>query len=626
MSPSSGGAVNLCDGVTCDDGNLCTDDSCEPTMGCVFANNALLCNDANACTQNDVCSAGACVGTPIVCFDDDPCTSDECVAETGCSFSVFDGPCEDGDFCTVGDSCVAATCASGAPVSCDDQSSCTSDACNPLIGCTYANLCDIRATCTAGACECMAGYVGDGYECAQASQECGDGACADNETHLTCPADCDCDLVVIVEEALARVLAGSLFTYLDDLEAEGLRGSVQPWTPETVEALKSFIFAQVDKCGAEGVFLIGNMPAAWYEQTAFDTHEEFPMDLYLQDRDAVWGDADGDGIYDAHSELELDIYLSRLQTLPDPEECVSSRSFPTCPSTHDPGGALYASEACIEHCPSGFVTQSWSPDVECCGTYFLKRYFNRLHEYRTLGSLVNESAFVFTDDSWWAWGRPFRLGSIYSTVHIVNELSETTREKYVEMLIGGGSEFVYHWIHATPNDLLIYVDDTYQPIHPTQIGWSPYLPPALTCNFEASFVNMFSCEAARFTVPTVGMAMAFQTDFGLAIVGSTKRGGIWNPDLLHANLGQGVPWGEAYRLWYNNAGYTDDEWHLGMALLGDPILKLTGDITGLMKLGPEQAHSPEDIEALRQSTIDRPRLEELDTFEEYREANPQFFD
>ncbi|MBT8470698.1 MAG: hypothetical protein KJN97_18270, partial [Deltaproteobacteria bacterium] len=509
---------------------------------------------------------------------------------------------------------------------CDDQSSCTSDLCNPLIGCTYANLCDIRARCIAGACECMAGYVGDGYECGQGPPHCGDGACGDTETHVTCAADCNCDLVVIVEEALTKVLANRLFTYLDDLEAEGLRGSVQPWTPGTVEELKSFIFAQVDKCGAQGVFLIGNMPAAWYEQTAFDTDEEFPIDLYLQDRDAVWGDADGDGIYDTHSDLELDVYLSRLQTLPDPEECVSSSSFPTCPASYDPGAALYASEACIEHCPSGFVAQSWTPAVECCGTFFLKRYFDRLHEYRTSGSLVNESAFVFTDDSWWTWGRPFGLDSIYSTVDIVTELSETTREKYVEMLIGGGAEFVYHWIHATPDNLLIYVDDTCYPIHRTQIGWSPHLSPSLTYNFEASFVNMFSCEAARFTVPNIGMAMAFQTDFGLAILGSTKKGGIWNPDLLHANLARGLPWGEAYRLWYNNTGYTDDEWHLGMALLGDPSLTLTGDRTGLMKLDPERAHSPEYIEALRQSIIDRPQLEELDTFEEYREANPQFFD
>jgi hypothetical protein len=367
------------------------------------------------------------------------------------------------------------------------------------------------------------------------------------------------------------------------------------------------------------------MPAAWYEQTAFDTGEEFTTDLFLQDRDAVWGDTDGDGIYDTHSELELDIYLSRLQTLPDPAECLSSPSFPNCPPVYDPSDPFYASEACVEHCPSGFVTQSWSPDVECCGPFFLRRYFDRLHEYRTRGSLVDESALVFTDDYWWAWARRFGLDSIYSTIHLASEPSDTTRETYVEMLIGGGSEFVYHWIHSTPDKLLIYVDDTAHPIHRTQIGWSPHLQPASTYNFEASFFNMFSCEAARFTVPNVGMAMVFQTDFGLAIVGSTKPGGIWNPDLFHANLAQGAPWGEAYRHWYNDVGYADDEWHLGTVLLGDPLLTLSGDVTRRMELSGQDTPNPQDIAALRQSIVDRPQPAELDSFEDYRESNPQFF-
>ena len=62
-----------------------------------------------------------------------------------------------------------------------------------------------------------------------------------------------------------------------------------------------------------------------------------------------------------------------------------------------------------------------------------------------------------------------------------------------------------------------------------------------------------------------------------------------------------------------------------MVLFGDPLLTLFGDVTGLMKLSQQEAPSSEDIEALRQSMIDRPQLEELDTFEEYRESNPEFF-
>ncbi len=48
----------------CDDTNPCTNDSC--TGGaCVHANNDVSCDDGNACTTSDMCSSGACTGTPI---------------------------------------------------------------------------------------------------------------------------------------------------------------------------------------------------------------------------------------------------------------------------------------------------------------------------------------------------------------------------------------------------------------------------------------------------------------------------------------------------------------------------------------------------------------------------------
>jgi hypothetical protein len=40
----------------CNDGELCTTDSCDAKTGCVFANNTAPCNDGNACTK-DLCSS-----------------------------------------------------------------------------------------------------------------------------------------------------------------------------------------------------------------------------------------------------------------------------------------------------------------------------------------------------------------------------------------------------------------------------------------------------------------------------------------------------------------------------------------------------------------------------------------
>jgi len=70
--------------MVCDDGNDCTDDSCDAVAGCLYVNNAVPCNDGNACTVGDACSLGSCVGgMPKTCDDADPCTEDACDPASG---------------------------------------------------------------------------------------------------------------------------------------------------------------------------------------------------------------------------------------------------------------------------------------------------------------------------------------------------------------------------------------------------------------------------------------------------------------------------------------------------------------------------------------------------------------
>ncbi|MBK8913180.1 MAG: hypothetical protein IPM64_01030 [Phycisphaerales bacterium] len=75
--------------VVCDDGNPCTTDTCNPATGlCVFTPvpDGTPCNDGNACTGPDRCIGGNCTGAPIVCDDGNPCTDDSCNPATGCVF------------------------------------------------------------------------------------------------------------------------------------------------------------------------------------------------------------------------------------------------------------------------------------------------------------------------------------------------------------------------------------------------------------------------------------------------------------------------------------------------------------------------------------------------------------
>ncbi len=127
----------------------CTSDSCnETTDSCVHNPNASLCNDGNACTD------------------------DSCDAVLGCQYANNTTACSDGNSCTTGDVCSAGTCVGGPPPSCDDGIACTTDGCSTSTGCTHVDGCPGGQTCnhTTGVCESgpvtatfqqdVSGYVG----------------------------------------------------------------------------------------------------------------------------------------------------------------------------------------------------------------------------------------------------------------------------------------------------------------------------------------------------------------------------------------------------------------------------------------------------------------------------------
>ena len=110
----------LCKGksLICDDKNPCTDDGCDPLLGCGKADNQDKCDDGNACTALDICGGGKCAGLALVpkvdCDDGNACTTDACDVKQGCVHTDNVAACEDGNLCTVGDTCAAKVCVAGA--------------------------------------------------------------------------------------------------------------------------------------------------------------------------------------------------------------------------------------------------------------------------------------------------------------------------------------------------------------------------------------------------------------------------------------------------------------------------------------------------------------------------------
>lgn len=182
--------------LNCDDENVCTLDTCDPELGCVYVASLEGCDDGDPCNGVETCDGNnACIAGPApecgdgttngACgeecddggtLDGDGCSA-ECLAEevactldtdcedsNACSDNVCEGglcaypfntlACDDGDACSSGDACNLGACL-GSPLSCDDGVECTEDTCDSASGCAYAlqdALCDDGKVCTSDAC------------------------------------------------------------------------------------------------------------------------------------------------------------------------------------------------------------------------------------------------------------------------------------------------------------------------------------------------------------------------------------------------------------------------------------------------------------------------------------------
>lgn len=189
--------------AACDDGNPCTVEHCDPVAGCVVEPlpDQSPCSDGSVCTVGDVCQGGQCVapGPPLACDDGDPCTDDTCDPLVGCRY--LENPaacpcssggvpadagtrCVDGDGCTVGETCNGAgACTGAAPLDCNDGDGCTADACGSGVCVHMDNLCPTSCTGQANGTPCS-----DGRPCTRGT--CQAGACVG--TPVTCGDGAPC--------------------------------------------------------------------------------------------------------------------------------------------------------------------------------------------------------------------------------------------------------------------------------------------------------------------------------------------------------------------------------------------------------------------------------------------------
>lgn len=204
----------------CDDGNVCTEDSCpevggacahKPVEGCCTVDTD--CADQSVCTE-DSCDAAmnTCVFTALPnccissdqCDDGNKCTADICESLGGaCKFVQIEGCCTNDDDCKKGNVCSAAKCnaqnfCEGGTVpgccfndsDCADTDLCTNDVCDLANGtCTNTKIagccsddteCDDKDVCTNDTC------TGPGGTCVASPRA---GCCTDQSPEVG--QDCD---------------------------------------------------------------------------------------------------------------------------------------------------------------------------------------------------------------------------------------------------------------------------------------------------------------------------------------------------------------------------------------------------------------------------------------------------
>jgi hypothetical protein len=167
--------------VLCDDGKVCTTDTCDETQKtCVYNSVAVSGKEglpgSAACLdgQDNDCDSlvdlqdSDCQGckNDTDCDDNNSCTSDVCNAQKICENNrkSDNALCDDGLYCNGTETCHSGVCASGIAPVCDDNNSCTSDVCDEsakrcahslLQGCQTCLIpsdCDDGNSCTTDTC------------------------------------------------------------------------------------------------------------------------------------------------------------------------------------------------------------------------------------------------------------------------------------------------------------------------------------------------------------------------------------------------------------------------------------------------------------------------------------------
>ena len=335
------------------------------------------------------------------------------------------------------------------------------------------------------------------------------------------------DLLILVEQSIYSGIQSNLSVYVNDAVVAGYTVQVSIYSGGDPTSIRDYVRNNISygNNNENGCLLVGDIPAAWYEiYGCWDSYnEEFPCDLYYMDLDGTWGDSDIDGIFDTHTgNTAPEIWVGRLK----------------------------------------------ADNIDGDEVSLLNSYFSKNHNYKTGSLVVQKKPLIYIDDDWdyMASSIDNCFSKIYSEREVVSDEATTNADDYKARL-AQPHEWVHVHCHGNPGGHTFKIPDNVWDGSVLSSDYRSINPPTF-------FYNFFVCSGARFTTSNYLAGSSIFNDYGLLAVGSTKTGSMLQYDEFYDPISEEKCIGEAFKEWFTQWGETSRCWYYGMAVIGDPTLRV----------------------------------------------------
>lgn len=351
----------------------------------------------------------------------------------------------------------------------------------------------------------------------------------------------------------------SINRYMADLRLQGYNPILTTDTFESAESLRAHLSNRYSSEGLVGAVFVGDIPVAKFENSEDGSTVLFPLDLYYTDLDGTWWDLNGNGQLDFHLALTTgvdvtpEIYLGRLT-----------------------------------------VSSLLSVDRSRTEAQLLNAYFDRNHAYRIGELTLPANAMMYLDDDWSTFGKAWSndmRASVSGTVDVISNTATTTAKNYVQKISAATSPGYESMFLAAHSNAVLHEFYT-----GGSIDGRVYSSDLEEIDPEAFFFHLFACWSGDYQKQKyIAGEYVFGSQYGLLAMATTKKGGILveNGDAYYDAVGEGETYGDAFRLWMEEAGMFgydsfDRYWNYGLTLIGDPLLtaqhyitpSIPGDLNG----------------------------------------------